>query len=92
VKGVKVKIEKPTEEKLKELGVENWPIWEKEVSTFDWYYDTNETVYVIEGEVEVELDDGTKVSFGAGDLVTFSEGVKCTWHVKKPIRKHYKLF
>jgi len=92
VKGVKVKIEKPTEEKLRELGVENWPIWEKEVSTFDWYYDTNETFYVIEGEVEVELDDGTKVSFGAGDLVTFSEGVKCTWHVKKPIRKHYKLF
>ena len=89
---MKVKIEKPTEEKLKELGVENWPIWEKEVSTFDWYYDTNETFYVIEGEVEVELDDGTKVSFGAGDLVTFSEGVKCTWHVKKPIRKHYKLF
>jgi len=89
---VKVKIEKPTEEKLRELGVENWPIWEKEVSTFDWYYDTNETFYVIEGEVEVELDDGTKVSFGAGDLVTFSEGVKCTWHVKKPIRKHYKLF
>ncbi len=89
---MKVKIEKPTEEKLRELGVENWPIWEKEVSTFDWYYDTNETFYVIEGEVEVELDDGTKVSFGAGDLVTFSEGVKCTWHVKKPIRKHYKLF
>jgi len=89
---VKVKIEKPTEEKLRELDVENWPIWEKEVSTFDWHYDTNETFYVIEGEVEVELDDGTKVSFGAGDLVTFSEGVKCTWHVKKPIRKHYKLF
>lgn len=89
---MKVKIEKPTEEKLRELGVKNWPIWEKEVSTFDWYYDTNETFYVIEGEVEVELDDGTKVSFGAGDLVTFSEGVKCTWHVKKPIRKHYKLF
>ncbi|MCD6463600.1 MAG: cupin domain-containing protein [Thermotogae bacterium] len=89
---MKVKIEKPTEEKLRELGVENWPIWEKEMSTFNWYYDTNETFYVIEGEVEVELDDGTKVSFGAGDLVTFSEGVKCTWHVKKPIRKHYKLF
>ena len=89
---MKVKIEKPTEEKLRELDVENWPIWEKEVSTFDWHYDTNETFYVIEGEVEVELDDGTKVSFGAGDLVTFSEGVKCTWHVKKPIRKHYKLF
>jgi len=23
--------------------------------------------------------------------VTFPEGVKCTWHVKKPIRKHYNF-
>lgn len=34
---MEVKIEKPTPEKLKELGVERWPIWEKEVSEFDWY-------------------------------------------------------
>ena len=34
---MEVKIERPTQEKLKSLGVEEWPIWEKEVSEFDWY-------------------------------------------------------
>ena len=34
-----IKVEKPSEEKLKQLGVSQWPIWEKEVSKFDWYYD-----------------------------------------------------
>ncbi len=87
----KVHVEKPTEEKLKELGVFDWPIWEKEVSEFDWYYDSPETFYVLEGEVEVELEDGSKVRFGAGDLVTFKEGVRCRWKVLKPIRKHYRI-
>jgi elongation factor G len=27
----------------------------------------------------------------AGDLVTFPQGLKCTWQVKKAVRKHYKF-
>ena len=27
------------EEKLEELKVKTWPIWTKEASTFDWFYD-----------------------------------------------------
>jgi len=87
----KVIIKKPTDEELEKLGVRNWPIWEKEVSEFDWYYDEDETFYVLEGEVEVKLEDGEVVKFGKGDLVTFKEGTKCTWKVIKPIRKHYHL-
>ncbi len=87
----KVTIRKPDENLLKKLNVESWPIWEKEISEFDWYYDEDETFYVLEGEVEVEIEDGEKVSFGKGDLVTFKEGTKCRWKLKKPIRKHYYL-
>ena len=32
-----------------------------------------------------------KVRFGKGDLVTFPQGMECTWHVIKPIRKHYNF-
>ncbi len=53
--------------------------------------DTTEQFYVLEGDVEVETEDGQKIKFGANDFVTFPEGVKCTWHVKKPIRKHYNF-
>ncbi|MCX7677658.1 MAG: cupin domain-containing protein [Spirochaetes bacterium] len=88
---MKVKIEKKSHDELKKDGVFSWPIWTKEVSDFDWYYDTQEKFYLIEGEVDVELDDGSTVHFEAGDFVTFSKGVRCRWHVKKPVRKHYSF-
>lgn len=40
------------------------------ISDFDWFYDTTEQFYVLEGEVEVDTVDGQKVRFGAGDFVT----------------------
>jgi len=89
---MEIKVEKPDEKKLEELGVKNWPIWEKEVSEFDWYYDTNETCYFLEGKVEVITENGEKVIIEKGDLVTFPKGLKCRWKVIEPVRKHYNLF
>ena len=85
-----IKVEKPSEEKLQEMGVKSWPIWEKEVSEFDWHYDSKETCYIIEGKVIVETENQT-VEFGAGDLVTFPKGLDCVWKVKEDVRKHYKM-
>jgi uncharacterized cupin superfamily protein len=91
VRGYKmeVKIEKPDEKRLKELKVENWPIWSKEVSRFDWYYGETEMCYILEGRVIVELPNGEKIEIKAGDLVTFPKGLSCVWDIKEPIRKHY---
>lgn len=85
-----VTVTKPDEQHLAELGVSRWPIWTKEVSTFDWHYDERETCYLLEGEVEVSAAAGS-VSFGAGDFVTFPAGLDCTWNVKNPVRKHYRF-
>jgi len=87
---LKVFVEKPTEVKLKDLGVFSWGIWTKEPSTFDWYYEEKEVCYFLEGEVTVKTPYET-VSFGKGDLVTFPQGLSCTWQVKKAVRKHYKF-
>jgi len=86
-----IKVEKPVEAKLKEMDVSSWPIWQKEVSRFDWYYDDQETCYLLEGKAEVETKDGNKVSFGRGDLVTFPKGLNCIWDIKEPVKKHYKF-
>lgn len=86
-----IKVEKPTEEKLKKLKVRTWPIWEKEVSEFPWNYDEKETCYILEGEVEVTQENGTPVRFGKGDLVIFEQGLKCKWNITKAVRKHYKF-
>lgn len=81
----------PSEARLKELGVNSWPTWSKEVSKFPWSYSEQEVAYVLEGEVVVTPNGGEPVSFGAGDLVTFPSGMSCTWEVRKPLRKHYRF-
>ena len=83
-----IQIQKLDEEKQKQMGIQNWPIWEKEISRFDWFYDSEEQCLILEGEIEVETDQG-KVSIKPGDFVTFKQGLRCVWNVKKPVRKHY---
>lgn len=82
---------RPSEVQLQELGVADWPIWEKEVSSFPWTYDSSETCYLLCGEVIVTPDDGEPVTIEAGDLVTFPAGMPCTWDIRKPVRKHYQF-
>lgn len=86
-----VKVKKPTKEELKKMGVLNWPIWEKEISKFDWHYDDKETCYILEGDVTVATKSGKSVNFSKGDLVVFSKGLDCTWNIKKGVRKHYNF-
>ena len=86
----KIVVERPTEAKRKRLGVASWPIWAKEPSTFDWHYDEPETCYFLEGEATVTSDAG-EVRIGPGDLVTFPQGLQCTWRVTRAVRKHYKF-
>ena len=85
-----VEIKRLTEEVIRERGIRDWPIWEKEVSRFDWEYDGDEECLVLEGLVEVETDQGT-FTIGPGDFVTFRKGLRCVWDVKVPIRKHYNF-
>jgi len=79
----------PSQERLEALGVSAWPVWEKEVSTFPWEYDCEEVCYLLEGEVVVTPEGGTPVTLRAGDLVTFPAGMRCTWEIRAPVRKHY---
>ena len=88
---MEIEIELPTSEKLDSLGVFSWPVWEKEVSRFDWYYSEPETCYFLEGDVIVETEDGAKVNIKKGDLVTFPKGLRCVWDIKKAVRKHYNF-
>ena len=87
---LKVLVEKPTEQKLKELGVFAWPIWEKGPSTFVWNYEEKEICYFLEGSATATTKAG-EVVFGKGDLVTFPQGLECVWTIKTAVKKHYKF-
>jgi len=84
-----VKESKPSAERLEALGVMAWPIWTKEISTFPWTYDSEETCYFLEGDVTVTPEGGEPVRMGVGDLVTFPAGMRCTWEIRQAVRKHY---
>ena len=72
-------------------GIRSWPIWSCGVSCFPWHYDEQERCLLLEGDVTVTPDGGEPVRFGAGDLVSFSAGLSCTWEVHEPVRKHYRF-
>jgi uncharacterized cupin superfamily protein len=79
-------IRKPTDREIE--AMKSKPVWTCGVSEFDWSYDSEETCLIIEGEVTVKF--GSKsVSFAAGDLVVFPQGLSCVWQVRKPVKKHY---
>jgi len=88
---MEVKVEKLSKEALEKKGVFNWPIWEKETSSFDWQYGDIEECYFLEGDVTVEDKNGNKVNFGKGDFVIFPKGLACVWNIKKPVKKHYNF-
>ncbi len=88
---MEIEIRQLTEEEKKKMGIDSWPIWEKEVSRFDWYYDEDEYCYILEGRVIIETEDGKKYEIKKGDFVKFPKGLKCIWDIKEPIRKHYNF-
>lgn len=88
----KVKVVKePRQTDLYTLKVKTWSIWTKEVSEFPLSYGEPETCYFLKGEVVVMPEGGEPLKIGKGDLVTFPEGMQCTWKVIKPVKKPYRF-
>ena len=81
-----ISVKKPSDREI--TAMKTKPVWTCDISEFSWHYDNEETALIVEGNVTVNY--GAKsVTFGAGDLVVFPEGLSCVWQVKKPVKKHY---
>ncbi len=86
----KVIIKKLSREEIAQRKMNTWPIWEKEVSRFDWKYEGDEECLILEGQVKIETPEGT-FFISEGDFVTFKDGLKCTWDIIKSVKKHYNF-
>lgn len=52
----------------------------------------NETIYVIEGELTIEVEDGPTLTLGPGDMASFRPGTKTTWRLMRtPFREAFVL-
>ncbi|MDR5816338.1 MULTISPECIES: cupin domain-containing protein [unclassified Caballeronia] len=63
-------------------------VWDCTAGRFRWYFDADETIYVIEGEVIVTSEGQAPRSLRAGDAALFYAGTCSEWYVPKYVRKH----
>jgi uncharacterized cupin superfamily protein len=87
---LKIISERLTLSEIVHKGIKTWPIWEKEPSRYNWSYDCDEECYIIEGDFNIETDDGT-FHFKSGDFITFKEGLYCVWDIRRDVVMHYNF-
>jgi uncharacterized cupin superfamily protein len=62
-------------------------IWDCTAGRFNWFYDIDETVHVIEGSVTVRDHHGGTRTLMSGDIAFFPLGSSAEWTVDKYVRK-----
>jgi uncharacterized cupin superfamily protein len=62
-------------------------IWDCTAGRFNWFYDIDETVYVIEGSVTVRDHHGATRTLVSGDIALFPAGSSAEWTVNEYVRK-----
>lgn len=62
-------------------------VWDCTAGTFDWYFGVDETVHILEGEVEVSAEGVPPRVLKAGDVALFRSGTTSRWRVKTYVRK-----
>lgn len=62
-------------------------LWDCTTGVFHWYYDLDETVYVLKGSVVVRDDRGVEHTLVPGDHMLFRAGSHAIWHVEDYVQK-----
>jgi uncharacterized cupin superfamily protein len=62
-------------------------VWDCTAGYFDWHYNKDETLVVLDGEAFISTTIGQERRIGPGDVVFFPSGSSARWRVPKYIRK-----
>jgi uncharacterized cupin superfamily protein len=62
-------------------------VWDCTAGTFDWHFGVDETVHIVEGEVEVSAPGFGPRMLRAGDAALFRAGTTARWHVPAYVKK-----
>jgi uncharacterized protein len=68
-------------------GVASTILWECSEGRFNWYYDFDETIMILEGSIVLESETMPATRYGAGDVIFFRDGAHARWHVEGRVRK-----
>lgn len=67
-------------------------IWEVTEGSFDWVYETHQSLCVLSGSAEVSIEDGPSLRLEAGDAAFFPAGARARWTVRAKLRKVYTTY
>jgi uncharacterized protein len=68
-------------------GLASTMVWECSPGKFNWYYDFDETVLILEGSIVLESDTMPSKRYAAGDVIFFKDGAHARWHIEDRVRK-----
>jgi uncharacterized cupin superfamily protein len=68
-------------------GLASTMVWECSEGRFNWYYDFDETILILEGSIVLESDTMAATRYVAGDVVFFKDGAHARWHVEGRVKK-----
>lgn len=66
-------------------------MWKCEPSSFAYPFGNDETIYALDGELEIVLTSGETVTLRAGDIASFKKGTESTWTVKSAFKKLFVI-
>jgi len=68
-------------------GLASTMVWECSEGKFNWHYDFDETILILEGSIVLENDTMRPTRYGPGDVIFFKHGAHARWHVEGRVRK-----
>jgi uncharacterized cupin superfamily protein len=68
-------------------GLASTMVWHCTEGKFNWYYDFDETILILEGSIVLENDAMRPTRYSAGDVIFFKDGAHARWHVEGHVKK-----
>jgi uncharacterized cupin superfamily protein len=68
-------------------GLGSTIVWHCTEGKFNWYYDFDETILILEGAIVLESDGMPPKRYGPGDVIFFRDGAHAKWHVQGHVKK-----
>ena len=68
-------------------GLASTIVWHCTEGRFNWRYDFDETILILEGSIVLESDTMRPTRYGPGEVVFFRDGAHAKWHVEGHVKK-----
>src|ERR1700754_2533178 len=68
-------------------GLATTMVWHCTEGKFNWDYDFDETILILDGSIVLESDGMPPTRYGAGDVIFFKDGAHAKWHVEGHVKK-----